>query len=57
MGKETKSKWLDKLLVFCKYLKKCSVCMFSVVMECFLKWGVEYTESNSLFSKFGVKIK
>lgn len=57
MGKETKSKWLDKLLVFCKYLKKCSVCMFSVVMEYFLKWGVEYTESNSLFSKFGVKIK
>lgn len=44
MGKETKSKWLDKLLVFCKYLKKCSVCMFSVVMEYFLKWGVEHTE-------------
>lgn len=31
--------------------------MFSVVMEYFLKWGVKYAESNSLFNKFGVKIK
>lgn len=55
-NKERKSKCPSRL-VFCKYQNHVPYVCFMQSGSVSLEYGIKYTESNSLFSTFGVKIK